>query len=217
MCQEPLNRRVLLPLRFIENIVTSHCCCCYLAVNQPFLLPTWRRFVLTHWSQSHPLFRLNGKNRLPVSWTPPSHACTHTHSLLHAPTQVCTPLFATLFPSLTNVTLTPSLTNLMSSSHSPPSSFPLSHSSFPSLSLLHPSLSAFCSNCGVTSCRKSHGSCLEKNDPKQSQDGSERASPFFDYHYTTRWLGWFYLIALKAYTSVSFHFSFSPCSVLSQP
>lgn len=45
----------------------------------------------------------------------------------------------------------------------------------------HPSFIAFCSNSGVTSCRKSHGSWLEKSDLKQNQDGSQTARLFFDY------------------------------------
>lgn len=59
---------------------------------------------------------------------------------------------------------------MLSSSHSPPSFSPF-------LSLPHPSFIAFCSNSGVTSCRKSYGSWL-KSDLKQSQDGSQTARAF---------------------------------------
>lgn len=86
------------------------------------LFLAWRRFVLTQWSQSHPLFRLNGKNRLPVSWRypPPILACTHS--------SMRSPLLTTLsvsHPSHSN----PSLPFLPSSSHSlAPLPFPLSPS-----------------------------------------------------------------------------------------
>lgn len=43
------------------------------------LVTARRRSVLTHWRQLHPLFQLNGKNRLPVSWRHPlSHFHMHT-------------------------------------------------------------------------------------------------------------------------------------------
>lgn len=57
--------------------------------------------------------------------------------------------------------------------------FTLSPSFCLSLSLLHPSLTAFCSNTGVTSCIKSHGCWLEESDLKLSQDGSQTAKVFF--------------------------------------
>lgn len=143
------------------------------------LFPTWRRSILTQWSQSHPLFRLNGKNRLPVSWRYPPPPFSH------APTQPYTPLCSPLSPSLTHLILTllPPISAFLISL------FPLLPLSLsPSLSLPHPSLTAFCSNSGVTSCRKSHGSWLEKSDLKQSQNGSQTARAFFDYRYTTAWL-----------------------------
>ena len=130
------------------------------------LFPTWRRSVLTQWSQSHPLFQLNGKNRLPVSWRWPPPTLTCTHSSMRS-------------PLLTHLTPTPpSHFCLPHLSLSPSSSFTLSPPFPPSLSLPHPSLTAFCSSSGVTSCRKSHGSWLEKSDLRQSQDGSQTARAF---------------------------------------
>lgn len=119
------------------------------------------------------------------------------------------------FPSLTHLTLTPpspsSLPHLTLPSSS---SFALA----PSLSLLHPSLSAFCSNSGVTSCRKSHGSSLGEKWLKAEPRWQPNCHSFFyDYHYTTTRLTVRHLATLKVCASLSFPAQVfpTPCPVLS--